>query len=391
MQYVHVVVAAGTWGQDQLRYRRHRLAEFLLKKEGTEKVIWLCPGKQESVRELPGGLTEWVIPDLLPHRVFRFGRYVDLFYKAKLRGIREFLEQLPGDTICSLWYTFPGFPCLAEEIDWDQIVYDCSDLWASSIDGSRSWLMDFRQKVISGAEGRIAGSADHIFCTSDFLAAHITASSDFKGEGIFTFENGVEYHLFADETEEADIVPAAFDGPVLGFIGGIKPKLDFELIKEAAQLKPEWLFLFVGPDGTKGDRAFTELQAESNVIWTGSVEPDQVPKYMNAIDIGIMPYKESPYNRAVFPLKLFEFLAAGKPVVGVNLPSTEKYSREGVYSHLHFSGAEAFIASCEKMAAISDKETEGKRKQLAKAFDWQTVFERMAGIVLEEYPKPRAL
>ncbi|WP_409291952.1 teichuronic acid biosynthesis protein TuaH [Peribacillus sp. SCS-37] len=391
MEYVHVVVAAGTWEQDQLRYRRHRLAEFLLKKAGTKKVIWLCPGKQESVRELPGGLTEWVIPDLLPHRVFRFGRYVDRFYKTKLRRIREYLEQLPDHTICSLWYTFPGFPRLAEEIPWDQIVYDCSDLWSSSIDGSHSWLMEFRQKVISEAEGRIAGSADHIFCTSDFLAAHISASYDFKGEGIFTFENGVEYDLFAGETEKADIIRAGFDGPVLGFIGGIKPKLDFQLIKKAAQLKPDWLFLFVGPDGTKGDGAFTELQAEPNIIWTGSVKPDQVPRYMNAIDIGIMPYKESPYNRAVFPLKLFEFLAAGKPVVGVNLPSTEKYSREGIYSHLDYSDAEALIASCEKLAAISDKETEGKRKQLAKAFDWETVFERMAAIVLDEYPKPRAL
>ena len=76
------------------------------------------------------------------------------------------------------------------------------------------------------------------------------------------------------------------------------------------------------------------LLTESNILWTGSVAPSIIPKYMNLIDIGIMPYKLSQYNQAVFPLKLFEFLAAGKSVVGMHLPSTKKYAAKSVYIHL---------------------------------------------------------
>ncbi|MCY9413064.1 glycosyltransferase, partial [Bacillus haynesii] len=86
-----------------------------------------------------------------------------------------------------------------------------------------------------------------------------------------------------------------------------------------------------------------------NVIWTGPAAPSEVPAYMNVVDIGIMPYKPSPYNNAVFPLKLFEFLAAGKPVAGMNLPSTKKVEQEHVYRHLTGNDPAEFTALCEEL------------------------------------------
>ena len=106
--------------------------------------------------------------------------------------------------------------------------------------------------------------------------------------------------------------------------------------------------LFVGPDGTNGDPSFQHALKLPNVIWTGAVAPEEVPAYMKLIDVGMMPYKQSPYNQAVFPLKLYEFLAAGIPVVGLNLPSTERLKENDVYEYLEGEDPALFVEACQK-------------------------------------------
>jgi len=378
---VHVIVAAGEWEQDGLRYRRHRLAEFLQKQPETKDVIWLCPSPhitEDAYSVLPNGINQVTITDIMPHKIFRFGRYMDVFYQSKLRSLLYYLDKVSKDYRIQLWYTFPGFPLLANLFSWDQVVYDCSDLWSSPMNGKNSALSSLRQRIISGAESRIIQKADVICCTSEYLRDQVVEKRG-NTDRVYVFENGVEFSLFAQEDERASgVLPEDFKGSVLGFIGGIKPKLDFSLIAEVASQRPNWLFLFVGPDGTGQNSQFRELLALKNVLWTGSIPAFEVPKYMNLIDIGIMPYKKSPYNAAVFPLKLFEFLAAGKPVVGVQLPSTKNCVDVNSYTHLETSSSSDFLNACEHFIDSKDpREQVGRRQELAKNKDWNVIFKRM--------------
>jgi teichuronic acid biosynthesis glycosyltransferase TuaH len=385
MKNIHIMVATGEWELDQLRYRRHRLAEYLQKHPETKEVIWLCPTpsqKETSHTRLSNGVNQWTVEDLFPQKVFRFGRYIDEFHQKKLLPLLSYLEKAQEKFQVNLWYTFPGFPSLAKLFSWNKVVYDCSDLWTSPMNGKNSILANFRKNIISRAENRIIQRADVIFCTSEYLRSRIVEKLG-TDEKVYTFENGVEFDLFAGHPAQTEnILPAHFDGTVLGFIGGIKPKLDFELIQDIAQKKREWLFLFVGPDGTNNHPKFKDLLTESNVLWTGSVAPSEVPKYMNLIDIGIMPYKSSQYNQAVFPLKLFEFLAAGKSVIGIHLPSTKKYVEESVYTHLDTSDSTQFIRVGEQLEEIKNHEHFIRRRQnLAKTKNWNEVFEDMFQLV----------
>jgi teichuronic acid biosynthesis glycosyltransferase TuaH len=381
MKNIHVIVATGEWAQDQLRYRRHRLAEYLQNHPDTKEVIWLCPTpvqKGKSNTRLSNGICQWMIQDLFPHKVFRFGRYMDAFHRTKLLSLLDYLKEAEEQYTVNLWYTFPGFPILSKIFPWNKVVYDCSDLWTSPINGKNSILANFRKDIISRAEKRIIQRADVIFCTSEYLRTRIVEKLGTE-EKVFTFENGVEFDMFANNsTQMENILPDDFDGTVLGFIGGIKPKLDFDLIQAVAQKKREWLFIFVGPDGTNADPEFKNLLSERNVLWTGSVAPSDVPKYMNLIDIGIMPYKSTQYNQAVFPLKLFEFLAAGKSVLGMYLPSTKKYAEESVYTHLDSNEPNEFIGAVEHLEDTKDQEKNiRRRKSLAKTKNWNEVFEEM--------------
>lgn len=378
---IHVVVATGEWGQDQLRYRRHRLAEFLAEQKNTREVIWVCPAEEapsEAFTRLHNDIIQFAVKDFLKKKMFRFARYRDVFYQKKLTPLLERLKAAEGENVY-LWYTFPGFPLLAALYDWDRVIYDCSDLWAAPISGKQNLASAFRQKVIFEAESRIIKAANTIFCTSEYLCQNVKNRLNGEDKPVFTVENGVEYDFFAANDKRADVLGER-QGTVLGFIGGIKPKLDFKLIKKAARAKQDWTFLFVGPDGTNGDPDFKDMLEEDNVIWTGPAAPADVPAYMNVVDIGIMPYKPSPYNNAVFPLKLFEFLAAGKPVAGMNLPSTAKVEKENVYRHMTGSDSGAFIALCEELErSHDDPSSVENRKKTAREKDWRQLFFIMLG------------
>lgn len=381
---IHLIVATGEWDQDFLRYRRHRLAEFLSKQQETEEVIWVCPtvnNHKESFSTLSNGILQYTIKDIHPNKLFRFGRYFDVFYKAKLRELQTYLKNMEKEYHLYLWFTFPGFPFLANIAQWEKTMYDCSDLWASSISGSKNMVMKLREQSIRQSEERIAQNVDTIICTSDFLHENLQTQYGIADKA-HVLENGVEYDLFQEEKRPNDL--SVKGDVVLGFIGGIKPKLDFSLLMKMMQEKRNWHLLLVGPDGTNQSPEFKQLLQLENVTWTGSVAPEKVPQYMNVIDIGILPYKASTYNNAVFPLKLFEFLGAGKPVVGMNLPSTAKYSEPKVYEYANKDDEELFIELCQMLTVeLTNEEAIQSRKALAKEKDWKNIFTNMYTIAVK--------
>ncbi|WP_182102215.1 teichuronic acid biosynthesis protein TuaH [Niallia taxi] len=381
MKSIHVLVATGEWENDQLRYRRHRLAEYLQKQEDTHEVIWLCPGKSldnNAEKLLENGVRQWKIADLGESKLLRFSRFISIFYKNKLASLIAYLRDKKDMYEIKLWYTYPAFPNLANMFPWNKIIYDCSDLWAESINGSKSAVSMLKHKIIHNGESTIINKANIITCTSVFLEEQVKERLQGSSrEKVYTYENGVDFSLFQHK-EKADHVIGKGNGPVLGYIGGIKPKLDFSLIQATAERRPDWQFLFVGPDGTNGNEEFQRLLKLPNVTWTGSVPPPLVSHYMNLIDIGIMPYKPSIYNKAIFPLKLFEFLAAGKAAIGTNLPSTEGYAEKGVYICLEGSDTDSFILACEEMRTNKAvKNIEERRISLAKTKDWNSIFAQM--------------
>lgn len=385
MKNIHILVATREWEGDHLRYRRHRFAEYLQKDEDTHEVIWLCPSSlqpKEKVTILQNGIKQWIIPDIGRKKWMRFSRFLPVFYKKKLEKLIDHVESMQGAYTVKLWFTYPAFSALCTMYDWDEIIYDCSDLWAVPISGRSSLPVAVREKLIYTGEQHIIESANYITCTSSYLHEHVQSRvSTSEQSKVYTYENGVEFELFQRGEKATNIFPDNDTKLVLGYIGGIKPKLDFQLIKEAARHKKEWLFLFIGPDGTNGSQEFKSLLEEPNIVWTGSVKPDQVSKYMNQVDVGIMPYKASVYNKAIFPLKLFEFLAAGKGVVGMNLPSTAKYIEEGVYHHLESDDLHRFISACEEIERnMGNEERMNRRMELAKRKDWNNIFRDMVAV-----------
>lgn len=115
----------------------------------------------------------------------------------------------------------------------------------------------------------------------------------------------------------------ALKGPIAGFIGHINDRIDICLLEAVANAGCS--LLLVGPVAEKWQSAtrFVALTARSNVCWVGRKDFADLPSYLRIIDVGLTPYANTEFNRASFPLKTLEYLAAGRAVVGTPLPAND--------------------------------------------------------------------
>lgn len=121
-----------------------------------------------------------------------------------------------------------------------------------------------------------------------------------------------------------------FSKPVIGFIGGINYRIDFPLVGRLVEENPQWQFVFFGPRQKEVimDRKFKtskwlrKLKKYPNVFFGNSHDRYQVYGLIKKFDVGIIPYNMSiNLNKYCYPMKIFEYLYFGKPVVSSNIES----------------------------------------------------------------------
>ena len=143
---------------------------------------------------------------------------------------------------------------------------------------------------------------------------------------------GVDFELFSRASLEDTAIPsdlAAILPPRIGYIGNVNDKVDFELLESIARVKPLWSIILVGPLSirTPEFRAnFERLRQLPNVHHLGFRPLQTLPNYVRGLDVCLMCYRTDGWAYYGYPLKLHEYLAGGKPVVGSDLPSIREFS-----------------------------------------------------------------
>lgn len=383
MQIDHFVVAPSGIGEDGLKYRRHRLVEKLLQHPDTGKVFWICPVETGNKGEIFRKEKRWRRVDhtdqLIEVKINDYKNIVNLQPGMTLSVFKKIVKDNSENDKRVLWFTYPGFSDLADAVKWDQVVYDCSDSWGSTWiqpKGLKRVKPAILKKMIQLSEKRVAKSSQVRFASSRYLGDKI---GRIAGRPVTTIENGVEFNDFANAAAaKLKNIPS----PRLGFVGGIKSKLDFELLYKLAITAPSVQIVLVGPIPPEKNVSLDKLLALQNVHGLGGVNYEEVPRYMTAMDAGLLPYKKIEYNQAVSPLKMFEYLAAGIPVVGIGVPTTEKYHQPGVYSYAK-SDLE-FISECLKSIKLRKSESFiQERLKAAKKQDWEEKLSLMVHLATE--------
>lgn len=109
---------------------------------------------------------------------------------------------------------------------------------------------------------------------------------------------------------------------IIGYYGAIAEWFDLELVQNLALAEPNALILLIGNDTINASHI---SKAIPNIIFIGEVPYDQLPFYLYAFDVCLLPFKISPLTLATNPVKIYEYLASGKPVVSVDLPEISQF------------------------------------------------------------------
>lgn len=250
-----------------------------------------------------------------------------------------------------IWSFAPDTACLAGAFEEECFVYYCVDEYSE--------FQDFDRERIVAAERATLRRADVVITTSRELYDTKRALHP----NVHLVRHGVDFDHFAgawqDELPRPSDMPA-MAGPVFGFFGLIHHWIDTELIVDVAKRRPQYDFVLIGD--CKVD--VSKLRASSNVHLLGRRDYASLPAYCAAFDAALLPFVVNAMTRNVNPIKMYEYLAAGLPIISTPLPEAKRFSTAITFAN----DANSFARSCDRVL-----QHQGPRRR-----------EQIAGLVREE-------
>jgi glycosyltransferase involved in cell wall biosynthesis len=316
-----------------------------------------------------------------------------------------------------LWAYVPQAEALIEALDPELVVYHCVDDIAAQAGVDTE---SFR-----AAERRFTARADLVLASAPALAARMRELS----ENVLYAPNVADTELFAralapDSPDPLASTPdplastpdplastpdplastpdplastpdplastpdpamTALPRPRIVFTGAIvAKKLDVPLLAALARARPGWSFALVGPIGM-GDPGtdVSALAAEPNIHLLGTRTYAQLPAVLRAADAGLIPYARNALTKSIFPMKVYEYLAAGLPVVATPLPALSDVAEIATASD-----AEGIARLLEQAIAADGPARRAERSRAAAAHSWERRLEEIAAAIEATEAKP---
>jgi glycosyltransferase involved in cell wall biosynthesis len=267
-----------------------------------------------------------------------------------------------------LWAFVPQAEVLIDALDPALVVYHCVDDIAAQpgIDAAS----------FQGSEQRFAARADLVLASAPALAARLRTVSD----NVLDAPNVADTEMFAGALRPGapDGGMAALAAPRIVFTGAVvATKLDIPLLVALARARPAWSFALVGPVGPGDPRTdVSALAAEPNIHMLGRRAYEELPGVLRAADAGLIPYARNELTDSVFPMKVYEYLAAGLPVISTPLPALA-----AVAEVASAPDADGIARLLDDALAHDSPERRVARSKAAAAHSWDRRLEEIAAAV----------
>ena len=281
--------------------------------------------------------------------------------KLASRGVKALLRRLGFDRYI-LWFYDPEAVGYLDQLDPVLSCYDCVDDFSSM----PSYASVARSQHLVKLENDLVRRSSLVFTTSSELLKKKSPLNS----NTFLVENVGDFDHFHRAVREDLPVPPELSGvrsPLVAFVGALDDyKVDYDLIQHLARQRPHWTLMLIGSCMGKDDSAIrSELP---NILFLGKKSYSELPGYLAHADVCIIPYRINDYTRHVFPLKLFEYMATGKPIVSTELPSLEQYR-----SVIGMAGEfDSFVERVEDCLRSDSKDQQMLRISIARQHTWES-------------------
>ncbi len=224
-------------------------------------------------------------------------------YRFCLPGIAKQLKRKDFDEIDLLWCAGPTAISLLDLVPHRVSCYRLAD------------RLDKFSRIpdnVGELQKELIRRVDFVLATSQSL---LEWARSVRTNGVYYLPNGVSEMFFEEKRDLPHDFPA--DGrPVVIYTGTIDTRFELDLIEYAVRAEKEFHFLLVGPLADKRLKPGLEaLQSEDNFTWLGPKAYEQLPAYLQGSTAGLIPFRLNELTEAVNPIKYYEYLACGLPVV----------------------------------------------------------------------------
>jgi len=253
-----------------------------------------------------------------------------------------------------------------ERTPHDASIYNVSDEYSFSSN----------EQAVSPEERSLLKSVDQVFIISPALLekkGHFNPHTDF-------LPAGVDYWRYASPKPEPEDMKA-IPHPRIGYLGHLKRMLDWSLLLELSAAHPRWSFIFVGPKSRHPqiDEGLAEMSRRPNVYFLGGKPAEQLGEYIQHFDVCTMPYLVDGYTKYIYPGKMHEYLASGKPVVSAPVNSVLEFKDVIGLARTR----EEWSIAIEQALAENENTPDRRaaRQRVAHQYDWAGLVDRVALII----------
>lgn len=265
------------------------------------------------------------------------------------------------------WYYTPMALAYTSSFNPLVTVYDCMDELSA---------FKFAPPALKTFEQDLFQKADIVFTGGNNLYKAKKASH----KNIFSFPSSIDKAHFrsARETNDAFADQDNIPHPRLGFYGVIDERFDIELIKQAADAKPDWHFVLIGPV-IKIDP--DTLPKNSNIHYLGAKTYDDLPTYLAGWDIALIPFAINRSTQYISPTKTPEYLAAGKPVISTPIIDVMNPYYELGLVHIVATASDLIDVATGELNIVDKQEWLANVDEYLKGISWDATWERMDELV----------
>lgn len=220
---------------------------------------------------------------------------------SSIEDIASVLPSYINKDVQAGWFYSAAFIPLLSYFNFDKVIYDCMDELALFKGAS--------EKIVS-QERELMDKADIIFTGGKSLYESKAKLHD----NVFCFPSSVDREHFAQALQGIalphDII--SIKSPIVGYFGVIDERIDLSLINRVATLRPDVSFVMIGPLAKIGEN---DLPRQKNIHYLGMKDYKELPGYLKAFSIAMMPFALNDATKYISPTKTLEYMAAGKPII----------------------------------------------------------------------------
>ncbi len=376
MKHKNLVILSTSYWNSKLKFRRHHFAS--LASVDRHKVLYVNPTFTilsffedddaracywdflKGVKELSATLAIYTLPPLFPFQ--RRFPIVDLVNRkiAMVLVERAIRKYFGAELVVEIVYVPEDFFRIQPSSN-TTLVYDCVDDHAEY-----PWNAK-RKRQVRRTEERLFRTVDLVTVSSISLLARAKQFNP----NVASVPNGVNVEVFSKalDVEHGDlpIELRGLSGPIILYVGAIAEWFDEELMVDLCRSNKGWNIVLIGPRSVPLDT----LRTCENLMLIAPRPQELLPSYLRAADVCIIPFLVNDLTKAVNPLKVYEYLAAGKPVVSTALPDVMNLKADKVV-HVALDHPE-FISQIE-YCIEHKRDNVDKRIGLASKFSWESIY-----------------